>query len=744
MFEQAPSTRSLSCEGKVEGSESADENDESAAAIRSSVSPVSQKSIPVVVQARRARHPVYKFGALANETFEKGKHQDAFELYSWALLLLCPTKDTTAKEILSKDSVRRQLSRLGWKYDPSSLVPSSSTVSSAAPTPRRLSSAGPTDEAQDPTANKLLPTLPRKSNGSSTDGHDDAKADKGSSGAGKRSWLPFVKGGRWTSTLSGGNSSKNKKGTAGPVIIDEPLPLSKARLPSGNYAFSEAMLRQLRADISSIEQDQAGGEAVKVEIEATTDPSQKRVIAATLPPRSQINSSNSSSSYEIAKTLSALERGGMEAAAAAVASKRRSKSSRVASQHYDPWYMRDGDEKNEVCALLYSNRSAAAFALSKYTAAASDASRSIALRPEWAKGYFRKAEALLALGRVRESYSFYKRAASMEPHDVHVRLSCEKARIMAQNEEMGLRVVQLLPGRDLAFKPKGLHPIRSKIFEFAVGMQNFIYLIADIETRKCVVLDACWDVDGIIAVIEREKLLLAAAAVTHSHFDHTGGIPPAPFSSLCIKVSGIGELKRRYPHLPLLVHPLDIPDVMASNPQLKHHHFTPTPNGFSFTLGERTEIQFVHTPGHTPGSQCLLVNQCRLFSGDTLFPGSCGRVDLKGGSLPDMIESLQTRLCNFPDRTIVYPGHEYGGEWTSIGREKKKGFLRPVGQQGTAEDKWRRLDKQSVVAATLSSSSLGSSSSDSLPSLSPVSSSLPLSPGPAFSPESSNILAHLK
>ncbi|KAJ2430925.1 hypothetical protein IWW46_006935 [Coemansia sp. RSA 2440] len=88
-----------------------------------------------------------------------------------------------------------------------------------------------------------------------------------------------------------------------------------------------------------------------------------------------------------------------------------------------------------------------------------------------------------------------------------------------------------------------------------------------------------------------------------------------------------------------------------------------------------------------------MVNDCRLFSGDTLFPGSCGRVDLKGGSLDDMVESLQTRLRSVPDSTIVYPGHEYGGEWTSIGREKKRGFLRHVGH-GSAQEKWNMLDSK--------------------------------------------------
>ncbi|KAJ2546054.1 hypothetical protein EV175_005739, partial [Coemansia sp. RSA 1933] len=82
-----------------------------------------------------------------------------------------------------------------------------------------------------------------------------------------------------------------------------------------------------------------------------------------------------------------------------------------------------------------------------------------------------------------------------------------------------------------------------------------------------------------------------------------------------------------------------------------------------------------------------------LFSGDTLFPGSCGRVDLKGGCKEDMVESLQSRLGAVSDQTIVYPGHEYGGEWTSIGREKKRGFLKPVGAEGSADDKWRRLDQ---------------------------------------------------
>ncbi|KAJ1819587.1 hypothetical protein LPJ60_003682 [Coemansia sp. RSA 2675] len=564
------------------------------------ISPLSHKSVPVAVQARKARHPVYRLGALANETFESGRHQEAFDLYSWAIQLLNPAEGTTAREMLDARAAAMagEERRATWR---GALSPLSSASAS-------LCSNGRSSMPTSPLRSNSRGTVGRSSRSNSQNGsREEAVAEQKNSNG--RSWLSF------------GRRSGKRAAIPTTVVIDEPLPTATlSQTPAGQYEFSEAMLRQLP-------------------------------------------------SYDF--------------------------------DDPDPWFMPGGEEKTDVTALLYSNRSAAAFALGKYATAVSDATKSIELRPEWAKGYFRRGEALLALGRIRDSYASYRRAAAMEPHDTHVRVSCERARIMAQNEDMGLSVVQLLAGRDYALRAtKGSlwHPIRSKIFEFAVGMQNYVYLIADTQSRKCVVVDACWDVDSILAAIERERLLLAGAIVTHGHFDHVGGVPPPPFSSLRIRVSGLGDLKRRFPHLPLLVHPLDIPEVIACNPQLRPQQFTPTPNGFGFRLGDRTEILFMHTPGHTPGSQCVLVNQCRLFSGDTLFPGSCGRVDLKGGCLGDLLESLQVRLGALSDQTIVYPGHEYGGEWTTIGREKKRGFLKPVGPQGSAEDRWRRLDPQSNEA----------------------------------------------
>ncbi|KAJ2775676.1 hypothetical protein H4R18_005961, partial [Coemansia javaensis] len=601
------------------------------------ISPLSQKSVPVVVQARRARHPVYRFGALANETFEDGRHQDAYDMYSLGLQLLDPPPGTTAAELLARADVQQQLARLGWAEPPSA-------GAAATGGPGGSGSGGGRRKARSLFSprqwHRSRPATASGSPGAAAEGAPAAAAAT-TGGGERRGWRPFsssrpatVIGGKVIGGSGIGGSGIGGSGIGGSgiaagepaargsvVVIDEPLPAGVAQTDSGKFEFSAEMMSQLRRQTSPPDMD---GEGEAEDSEAS-------------------------------------------------------------------WEMAAGDERADVSALLFSNRSAAAYALGKFAAADSDAGRAIALRPAWAKGYFRRGEALLALGRVREAYTFYRRAVALEPHDMHARVSCERARILAQNQAMGLGVVQLLAGRDFAVRPRGLHPIRTRIFEFAAEMQNYVYLVADAETRKCVVVDACWDVDGILAAAAREGLLLAAAAVTHAHFDHVGGTPPPPFASLRIRVAGLAELKRRMPHLPLLVHPLDIPDVMAANPHLKLHHFTPTPNGFAFTLGARTRIHFLHTPGHTPGSQCLLVNDCRLFSGDTLFPGSCGRVDLPGGSLPDMVHSLQARLRAVPDATIVYPGHEYAGEWTSIAREKKRGFLRPAGD-GPAHSQWARLD----------------------------------------------------
>jgi len=104
------------------------------------------------------------------------------------------------------------------------------------------------------------------------------------------------------------------------------------------------------------------------------------------------------------------------------------------------------------------------------------------------------------------------------------------------------------------------------------------------------------------------------------------------------------------------------------------------------------ELRFLHTPGHTPGSQCFLIGD-RLVAGDTLFVQGCGRVDLPGSDPEEMYRSLTDRLSKLPDDVLLYPGHDYGGRPTStLGEERKTNYCLKV---PTLED-WLRLMGRSL------------------------------------------------
>lgn len=155
------------------------------------------------------------------------------------------------------------------------------------------------------------------------------------------------------------------------------------------------------------------------------------------------------------------------------------------------------------------------------------------------------------------------------------------------------------------------------------------------------------------------------------------GIPPSPYDQFRIKVSGIYSLMRRVPKLSVYINPADIPHVLKSNPGMSElkRRIISTPNKFTLKLGNLTNLQFIHVPGHTEGSQIILVNETRLFTGDTLMVGCVGRIDLPGGDIKEMKKTLKERLSDLEDGTVVYPGHNYGGEWTTIGMEREKGII---------------------------------------------------------------------
>jgi glyoxylase-like metal-dependent hydrolase (beta-lactamase superfamily II) len=149
-------------------------------------------------------------------------------------------------------------------------------------------------------------------------------------------------------------------------------------------------------------------------------------------------------------------------------------------------------------------------------------------------------------------------------------------------------------------------------------------------------------------------------------------------------VDGLYTLLKAFKGIKAYVNPDDIQEIMKMNPSLEHGDFVATPDNFILQLplsdhseesmAKTTSLRFIHTPGHTPGSQCILLNDISLFSGDTLFIGTCGRLDLPGSSKDLMWKSL-SKLKLLPDLTTVYPGHSYNGNSTTIELEKKSGVL---------------------------------------------------------------------
>lgn len=204
------------------------------------------------------------------------------------------------------------------------------------------------------------------------------------------------------------------------------------------------------------------------------------------------------------------------------------------------------------------------------------------------------------------------------------------------------------------------------IKQIPVGpFQVMTYLVACSQTREAVIIDPAGDEDKLLTLVQTEGVRVKYILNTHGHADHVFGnqklkdilkIPVCMheaddrfFADKAVREKSSEELG-----LP----PPDPADIRLKN-------------GDIVTVGT-LKIEVIHTPGHTPGSVCYLVDG-NLFSGDTLFVGAAGRTDLIGGSLDTLIESLEKRLIVLPKETIVWPGHDYGETPTStIGREMEE------------------------------------------------------------------------
>lgn len=206
---------------------------------------------------------------------------------------------------------------------------------------------------------------------------------------------------------------------------------------------------------------------------------------------------------------------------------------------------------------------------------------------------------------------------------------------------MSLYFRQLYAGRDFGRQ----NPVCAQ-------MQNFVYLVGDRETGECIVIDPAWGVREIVDTAAADGMKIVGAFATHYHPDHVGG------SMFGFTVEGIATLNALAP-CKLHCHRAEA-DGMKKVTGLSDSDLVVHDSGDKVSVG-KIELEWLHTPGHTPGSSCFRLAGA-LLSGDTLFLQGCGRVDLPGGDPDEMIRTLTQRLASLPGDMMLYPGHAYGGD----------------------------------------------------------------------------------
>jgi len=178
------------------------------------------------------------------------------------------------------------------------------------------------------------------------------------------------------------------------------------------------------------------------------------------------------------------------------------------------------------------------------------------------------------------------------------------------------------------------------IFEqIEVGnMQNFSYIIGDEESKEGAIIDAGWEPEKLVEIAESKELKVKYILLTHTHYDH---------------INSLGKLFE-LTKAKIIVHEGDAKDV--ENLGLPYEVVK---SGDEINIG-KLKVEIIHTPGHSPGSVCYLVEN-KLITGDTLFVEAVGRVDLPGGDIKQMYSSLQ-KLKKLGNGIEVCPGHDYGSK----------------------------------------------------------------------------------
>jgi glyoxylase-like metal-dependent hydrolase (beta-lactamase superfamily II) len=225
---------------------------------------------------------------------------------------------------------------------------------------------------------------------------------------------------------------------------------------------------------------------------------------------------------------------------------------------------------------------------------------------------------------------------------------------------------QLLSGQDFA-----------KSDAIAAQMRNFAYLIGDRETGDTVVVDPAYAANDLVDILESDGMKLSGVLVTHHHPDHVGG------SMMGFELKGLAELLERQ-SVPVHVNSHEA-DWVSRITGIARGDLTAHEHGDKVNVGD-VEIELLHTPGHTPGSQCFLLDG-RLVAGDTLFLEGCGRTDFPGGDVDEMFRSLQ-QLARLSGDPTVYPGHWYSTDPSaSLSDVRRTNYV----YRASNLDQWRML-----------------------------------------------------
>jgi len=214
---------------------------------------------------------------------------------------------------------------------------------------------------------------------------------------------------------------------------------------------------------------------------------------------------------------------------------------------------------------------------------------------------------------------------------------------------------QLLSGRDFGNSDN-----------LAKQMVNFVYLIGDRETGESVIVDPAYDIAALLEVLEEDGMRCSGVLATHYHPDHVGG------SMMGYDIVGVKELLEQV-SVPIHAQKEEA-EFITKVTGLESKDVMEHSSGDIVNVGE-IKIELIHTPGHTPGSQCFLVEN-RLVAGDTLFLEGCGRTDLPGGDPAALYDSLHNRLSKVPDEATLFPGHLYSPEPSAqMGDTRKQNYV---------------------------------------------------------------------